>query len=212
MRSTFASVAAFLSLFALTAPLFGCSRLPAGFRDMCDGDVPDVTAGVSGVPAYDSVEIIDNGVAVDSTGTPCATATNGDCLVAYARAKKEVGRRFVTTRRDEVVVRENISIIELGKSVDTEQEATLTAFNQTLYTLCKNDVAVGARTVETGFEVVLASYGTGDCAKNIETRVLVQRNGAISAVTTKTEVGYACPNQRESPYQSEEQQDNTFGE
>lgn len=210
MRSKLASLAASLTLFCASVSQLGCGRLPAGFTNVCDGTVPLVAAGVTGVPAYDSVEVFDDGVAVDSTGSPCATATNGDCRAAYERAKQESGRRFVATRKDEVLVRQNITYVELGGTVDTEQEAAMAVFARTFASLCTNEVAVGAKAVENGFEVVLVSEGSATCARTSESRIRVERNGAVGAPVTKTEGGFACPSERLSA--GSDDQDNTFEE
>lgn len=203
MRSTFASVAASLSPLVLAIPLLGCGRLPAGYTDVCDGDVPHVAAGVSGAPAYDSVEIFRDGEVVDSNGSPCATATDGDCRTAYERAKKESGIRFVATRKNEVVVRENITYAELGGTIDSEQEAAMLVFGRTFGQMCTGDDAIGAKATENAFEVILVSEGGARCASRSETRIRVERNGAIGNPVTVQEEGFACP-PRESPYNADE--------
>jgi hypothetical protein len=208
MRSSFASVVApgspgALAVsrglavgFVLAVSSFGCGPLPAGYTDVCDGDVPHVAAGVSGAPAYDSVEIFQNGEVVDSTGTPCATATDGDCRAAYERAKKETGRRFVATRKNEVVVRENVTYAELGGTIDSEQEAAMLVFGRTFAQMCAGDDSVGAKAKENGFEVVVVSEGGARCATRSETRIRVERDGSVGVPVTVREEGYACP-QRE---------------
>lgn len=192
MRSKLASLATSLTLACASVSLIGCGRLPAGYTNVCDGNVPLVVAGVTGTPAYDSVEVFDDGVAVDTTGSPCATATNGDCRAAYERAKRETGRRFVATRKDEVLVRENITYFELGGTIDTEQEAAMAVYAQTFASLCTKDVAVGAKAVENGFEVITVSDLPGECARTSESRTRVERSGSVGMAAVKTENGFAC--------------------
>lgn len=210
MRSTFVSGTALLTSIVLSTSLLACSSLPAGYTDVCDGDVPHVAAGVSGSPAYDSVEIFKDGEVVDGNGSPCATATDGDCRAAYERAKKQTGLRFVATRKNEVIVRENVTYAELGGTVDSEQEAAMLVFGRTFGQMCTSDDAIGAKATDNAFEVILVKEGGARCASRSETRIRVERNGTIGNPVTVQEQGYACPS-RETPFTADDR-DDTFGE
>ena len=161
-----------------------CSCSGGGFSSMCSGGHLSVSSHVFGTPPFDSVEIFMDGNAVDSSGTPCANATTGECQATYRAIATTKGARFVTTRGNEVTVRERVSYVNVGGTTDTPEEATLIVMGSSLETACTTFDTIEARAVGAGFEVATMQRSTvrETCTILTETVTPVDSTGSKSKV------------------------------
>jgi len=170
-----------------------CSCSGDGFSSMCSGDHLSVTSQILATPPFDSVEIFIDGAPVDSSGTPCATATNGACQTEYRAVAKTKGARFVTTRGDEVRVVSQVNREDLGATTDTPEEATLVVMGWSLETACKAFDKIEARAVAGGFEVSATKPSKSkSCEVEVGVVTFVDSTGKRSDRVETVKSGFDC--------------------
>lgn len=182
------SVSSTLGLVAL------CSCSEGGFSSMCSGGHLSVSSQVLATPPFDSVEIFVDGEAVDSSGTPCATATTTECQTTYRAVANTNGARFVTTRGNEVTVLKEVNLRDLGGTADTPEEATLVVMGWSLETACTAFDTIEARAVGAGFEVAATrpSSRRNSCPAEVRITTSVDSAGTRSEPVQTSTPSFGC--------------------
>ncbi len=171
-----------------------CSCSEGSFSSMCSGGHLSVSSQVVATPPFDSVEIFINGEVVDSSGTPCATATTNECQTAYREVASTRGARFVTTRGNEVTIRKEVNLRDLGGTTDTPEEATLVVMGWSLETACTAFDKIEARAVGAGFEVAATRpyLPRQTCAADVRITTPVDSAGTRSEPVQTTTTSFGC--------------------
>ena len=178
-----------LGLFA-----FGCDdgidTLPEGFNDICENGAVPWVKNVSGVPAYDSMEVRDGRLGapktVDKTGTPCASATDKPaCEAAYGAIDQTLGADvvFVGTRGNDVVVRSvtQLDTKVLGPIDNAHEAAVLATTRERIPLTCADGQLVGVKRNSGNFEVAVISV---DRCNDRKSRVIsaVETDGSVRVI------------------------------
>lgn len=114
-----ASAVAFVALVLAQ----GCSSSEV---ELCGDGIGSVLDGITGSPAYDSIEKRVGGEVLAQVGSPCASAKDDACKKKYDAVVAATSNNvLVVTRGDSVDVHTKVSMALLGGTIDTPAEAGL---------------------------------------------------------------------------------------
>jgi hypothetical protein len=104
------------------------------------------------------------------------------------------GARFVTTRGNEVTIRKEVNLRDLGGTTDTPEEATLVVMGWSLETACTAFDTIEARAVGAGFEVAATRPFSRrqTCAADVRITTPVDSAGTRSEPVQTTTTSFGC--------------------
>jgi len=157
---------------------------------LCGDGIGEVLAGVTGNPAYDSIEKRVGGLVIAKVGEPCGGATAGTCKDRYDEVvKNALGPIIIVTRGDTAEGYPRATMPLLGGEIDTAAEAGLWVVGvDGVGSQCGSIYELVARPRDGGgFEVTRgASEPGGRCTR---TTIAVAKDGTQERTTGSEE----CP-------------------